>query len=263
MGVLGKIVGGVAGFMIGGPVGALIGAFAGHKLVDKSVQRARDSGAGRIEGGAASPSLASDQVVFAVGVVALAAKLAKADGVVGKDEVRVLRAVFPPGEIDQESVARIYNEAKRTPDGYEEYAEQLFSTFRWRPTVLVQVLDILFTVAMVDGALKPPEEAFLRNVAGIFRFPPQIFDTVRKRHEFAGARAGAREPSEADNLAILGLGPDASDDEIRRRYRELVRENHPDRLVAQGMAEEFVAQATERLKSINAAYDRLAGQRGF
>ena len=255
MGVLGKIVGGVAGFMIGGPIGALIGVFAGHKLLDRT-----SGAAGFLESGEGENRL-PDQAVFAAGVIALAAKLAKADGVVRKDEIRVLRTVFPPGEVDQASVAALYNEAKQTSEGFEEYAEQLYAVFRRRPAVLVQVLEILFAVALADGELNHAEEAFLNRVAGIFRFPPQLVEMVRKRHQFSGARAGAHEPTEADNLAILGLKPDATDDEIKRRYRELVRENHPDRLVAQGMAEEFVAQATERLKAINAAYDRLSAQR--
>ena len=257
MGVLGKIVGGVAGFMIGGPIGALIGVFAGHKLVDRT-----SSGTGFL-GHEEDSSRLPDQAVFAAGVIALAAKLAKADGVVREDEIRVLRTVFPPGEVDQASVAAVYNEAKKTADGFEEYAQQLYAVFRRRPAVLVQVLEILFAVALADGDLNPAEEAFLNRVAGIFRFPPQLVEMVRKRHEFSGARAGRVEPTEADNLAILGLGSGVTNDEIKKRYRELVRENHPDRLVAQGMAEEFVAQATERLKAINAAYDRLSAQRGL
>ena len=255
MGVLGKIVGGVAGFMIGGPIGALIGVFAGHNLLDKS------PGAGRTLGEDGESDRLPDQAVFAAGVIALAAKLAKADGVVRETEIRVLRTVFPPGEVDQASVAALYNEAKQTSEGFEEYAEQLYAVFRRRPAVLVQVLEILFAVALADGDLNRAEEAFLNRVAAIFRFPPQLVEMVRKRHEFSGARAGAHEPTEEDNLAILGLGPDTTNEEIKRKYRELVRENHPDRLVAQGMAEEFVNQATERLKAINAAYDRLSSQR--
>ena len=256
MGVFGKIVGGVAGFMIGGPIGALIGAFAGHKLLDKSSE-------GGLLGHDEDSSRLPDQAVFAAGVIALAAKLAKADGVVQKDEIRVLYTVFPPGEVDQASVAALYNEAKQTSEGFEEYAEQLYAVFRRRPAVLVQVLEILFAVALADGELNPAEEVFLSRVAAIFRFPPQLVEMVRKRHQFSGARAGSREPTEADNLAILGLGPNATNEEAKKRYRQLVLENHPDRLVAQGMAEEFVSQATERLKAINTAYDRLSSQRGL
>ena len=251
MGVLGKIVGGVAGFMIGGPIGALIGAFAGHRLLDRST------------GGKGGESGLPDQAVFAAGVIALAAKLAKADGVVRETEIRVLHTVFPPGEVDQASVAALYNEAKQSAEGFEEYAEQLYTVFRRRPAVLVQVLEILFAVALADGKLNAQEEAFLHRVAAIFRFPPQLVEMVRKRHEFAGTNAGRDVPTEADNLTILGLTPEATNAEIKTRYRQLVRENHPDRLVAQGMAEDFVARATERLKDINAAYDRLSTQRGL
>ena len=138
-----------------------------------------------------------------------------------KDEIRVLYTVFPPGEVDQASVAALYNEAKQTSEGFEEYAEQLYAVFRRRPAVLVQVLEILFAVALADGELNPAEEVFLSRVAAIFRFPPQLVEMVRKRHQFSGARAGSREPTEADNLAILGLGPNATNEEAKKRYRQI------------------------------------------
>ena len=253
MSIFGKIVGGLAGFAIGGPIGALIGVVAGHGFDTSRASAKRSRKQLGVE---------DARTVFAVGVIALGAKLAKADGVVERQEVRVIRSLFPESAADNPEIARIYNEAKNSSEGFEEYARQIALVFARQPNVLVQVLDILWAVALADGSLHPAEERFLREVARIFGLPDLVVRMVRARYESESA-SGREKDTEEQDLSILGLTPGASNEEIRKKYRKLVRENHPDRLVAQGMAEEYVARASDRLAAINATYDRLEKRRGL
>ncbi len=248
MALLGKIIGGVAGFAIGGPIGALIGVVAGHGY-DSSREAARVRRTGIDE----------SRTVFLFGVIALAAKMAKADGVVERQEVGILRAMLNGADANHPEAAKIYNEAKASADGYEAYARQLGEQFRHRRAVLVEALDVLWAVAMVDGQLHPEEERMLHEIAVIFGLPEFVERMIRARHR---AQRSERHNVNED-YEVLGLKPSVSDEELRNAYRKLVREHHPDRLVAQGMAEEFVEQANDRLAAINAAYDRIEKQRGM
>ena len=127
------------------------------------------------------------------------------------------------------------------------------------PFLLEELLVGLFEVARADGELNPAEVDFLRRVAAIFGFNINAFEQIRARFS-----ATARNMSGADDAyAVLGISRSASDDEIKQTYRKLVREHHPDRLVAQGLPKEFVALATEKMATINAAYDRIAKERGI
>lgn len=241
MSVWGKVVGGAAGFALGGPLGALIGAVAGH-----AVDRMR--AARRVSGTDARP------IAFTIAVIVLAAKMAKADGVVTRDEVNAFKRLFhiPPHELRR--VGRVFNEARKDTSGFEPYAEQIAAMFHHSPAVLEELMDGLFHIAAADGVIHPAELTYLRRVAAIFGFDAAAFDRVRAR--YAGIE-------KADPYQILGLPRDVSDRDLKAAYRRLVRENHPDVLIAQGMPEEFVKLANERLAKINDAYERTAKQRGL
>lgn len=249
MAILGKIIGGVAGFAVGGPIGALIGAVAGHGY-DSSREAARVRAKGVDE----------SKTVFLFGVIALAAKMAKADGVVEKREIGVLRAMLGESATHPEA-ARIYNAAKESTEGFEVYATQLAEQFRHRGAVLVEALDVLWAVAVADSELHSAEERMLHQIAEIFGLPGYVERMVGARHRSRTGRSHQRDKNQ--DYEVLGLKPSVSDKKLRTAYRKLVREHHPDRLVAQGMAEEFVEQANDRLAAINAAYDRIAKQRGL
>ena len=240
MSIWGKIGGAAAGFAIGGPLGALIGAFAGH-FVDKL-----DVPSG---GGAAR-----DEVVFTIGVIALGAKMAKADGVVTRDEVDAFKQVFQVPDSEMKNVARLFDLAKQDVAGFEAYANQLARMFRDRMATLESVLDGLFHIAKADGVVHPNELAFLEAVAGIFGFDADAFAPIKARH------IG---PDHADPYAILGIERGASAQEIKQTYRRLVRENHPDKLIAQGVPEEFIRIANEKLARINEAFDRIEKERAL
>jgi len=193
------------------------------------------------------PTPPEKSVAFTIGMIGLGAKMAKADGVVTEDEIRAFKQVFhiPDGELA--TVARVFNLAKQDVAGYETYARQIAKLFDARADVLEDVLDGLFHIAKADNAFHPGEHGFLRRVADIFGFSEADFARIRARHVDV--------PD--DPFLILGLPRDAAPDAVRKRYRELVREHHPDRHIAAGVPEEMVELATERLQKINEAYERI------
>jgi DnaJ like chaperone protein len=270
--IWGKIVGGAAGFAIGGPLGALLGAFAGHAF-DYSREAANGALAGNEETAGVEddarlreepiPIFADPaetrRIAFATAVIVLAAKLSKADGVVTRDEIRAFKRVFRIDDSEVGDVARIFNQAKTSAHGFEPYARQIAALFDRDPVLLGELLIGLFEVARADGEIGPGEVDLLRGVAASFGFDVAAFEQIRARFS-----ATTRDLSGADDpYAVLGLARNARNEEIRRKYRDLVREHHPDRLVARGMPEEMIEQANRVLGAINAAYDRIAKERNL
>jgi len=196
---------------------------------------------------ARNPTPPEKSVAFTIGMIGLGAKMAKADGVVTEDEIRAFKQVFhiPDGELA--AVARVFNLAKQDVAGYETYARQIAKLFEAKSAVLEDVLDGLFHIAKADNAFHPGEHGFLAKVAEIFGFTEADFARIRARHVDV--------PD--DPFLVLGLDRDASPEEVRSRYRLLVREHHPDRHIAEGVPEEMVELATRRLQKINEAYDRI------
>ena len=233
MSVWGKVGGAAAGLVIGGPVGALVGALAGHFFLD------RDDDPG---------------VTFTIAVVALAGKMAKADGVATEEEFEFFRRIFSVPAQEEANVRRVFNLARQDMAGFEHYAGQIAGLFRGNPAVLEDVLDTLFEIAKADGVLHPCEARFLERVAEIFGFAP---------NEYRRIRAGHFAPELTDPYVILGVSYVADDDEIRRTFRRLVRENHPDSLIARGVPAEFIKLATDKLAVINTAYEKIQLERGL
>ena len=240
MSIWGKVIGGMAGFALGGPLGAMLGAAAGH-----AVDRMRAGGAATAE---------DRRLAFTIAVIVLSAKMAKADGHVTRDEIAAFKRVFhiPPDEM--KDVGRLFDEARQDAGGFEPYAEQIAQLFAAEPALLEELLGGLFHIAMADGHLRPEELEYLRRVAAIFGFDARVFDRVR-------ARLGKSEVE--DPYTVLGLARGATDAELKRIYRKLSRENHPDSLMAQGMPQEFIDLANSKMAAINAAHDRIRKERGL
>lgn len=246
MSMLGAILGGAAGFALGGPIGALVGAVGGY-----AVQRFGESEA---DDDALAPDEATKQGAFTIGVIALGAKMAKADGRVTADEIAVFRRVFRTPPEDEKNVAALFNQAKQDTAGFEAYARQLARVLQGEHEVKEEVVDCLFEIAKADGVVHPAELTFLQQVSGILGLSAADFARIRAIH---------MEPEESDAFAMLGLSQDASDSEIKARYRQLARDNHPDKLMAAGMPAEAIAVANKKLARINSAYDEIAKDRGI
>lgn len=196
---------------------------------------------------------ASRRIAFTIALVALAAKMAKADGVATEVEAATFARCFAVGSDELGNVRRVFDFAARDVAGYESYAEDIGRLLKDDPEILRDVFECLFHVAAADGVLHDAEEAFLRTVASKFGIDEATFRTVR--------RLFVADP--ADPYEVLGVPPGTSAKDIKARHRDLVREHHPDRLAAHGVPEEFRTLADRKLAAINAAYDKIAQERGI
>ncbi|MEL6684593.1 MAG: molecular chaperone DjiA [Pseudomonadota bacterium] len=191
-------------------------------------------------------------VAFAIAVIALGAKMAKADGLVTKDEVVAFREVFliPPEE--EANAARVFNLARQDVAGYDIYARRIKAMYGDDDRPLCDLLEGLFHIAMADGVYHPKEDDFLHEVAQIFGFDER---------RFRGIRGQFVAEAERDPYDVLGVDPTAPMDEVRAAWRKLVRETHPDQMLARGVPEEAVKLAERRMVAINRAWEEIQGSR--
>ncbi|MFN3550111.1 MAG: TerB family tellurite resistance protein [Mesorhizobium sp.] len=190
------------------------------------------------------------RVAFSVAMIALSAKMAKADGIVTQDEIRAFEDIFSMPTSERRNVERLYRLAMADTAGYEVYAERLAGLCgSGQPDcrMLEDILEGLFHIAKADGVIHEAELRFLRRIAEIFAISDRQFEAILARHVI-----GATDP-----WAILGVTRDMSFEEVRRRYLRLVSDNHPDRMIARGVPEEFLALANDRMAAFNAAYQTI------
>jgi DnaJ like chaperone protein len=187
-------------------------------------------------------------VGFTIAVISLGAKMAKADGQVTRDEVSAFREVFTIAPQDEAGAAHVFNMARTDVAGYEEYANQIARLFRDDPAVLSDLMEGLFHIAMADGFYHPNENLFLVRVAELFG----VADT-----EFRAMRARFVPDEIPDPYTVLGVSPDMPHEEMRRRWRKLVREFHPDAMLARGVPPEALRLAEKRMIDINRAWDEI------
>ena len=194
------------------------------------------------------------RVAFSIAMIALSAKMAKADGIVTFDEMLAFHQIFEVPQGEERNVARLFDLAKQDTAGYESYAAQIAGMCGDGSTncnSLEDIIDGLFHIAKADGALHEAELEFIENTAGIFKVTPEHFESILIRHGVG---------SEPDPFKVLGLKRGASLAEAKSAWRKLVQENHPDVLTGRGVPPEFIALATERLKVINQAWARLQAE---
>jgi DnaJ like chaperone protein len=239
MTIWGKLGGASVGLAVGGPLGALVGGIAGHFIIDLPLGRTADPQA--------------KSLAFTIGVVALSAKMAKADGVVTPLEVEAFHEVFEVPDEEMANVRRVFDLAKQSVAGYDAYARQLADIFADAPELKEEVIDALFHIAKADRAIHPRERDFLLHVAEIFGFSATEFAAIEARHVA---------PGKGDPYLALGITRAATDAEITQAWRRLVKETHPDRLIGQGLPAEAIRIATDKLAVINAAYETIRAERG-
>ena len=195
-----------------------------------------------------------DALPFTVGVIMLGAKMAKADGVVTKDEVRAFKKAFKVSNAEMREAARVFDLAKQDKTGYETCAEQLVTVFKGDRKMLEYVLEGLFHIAKADEVLHPQEETFLGQVAKHLGFTDAEFACMKARHTVAHER---------NPYEVLGVKPSVSDKELKSQYRRLTAQNQPHDFVARGLPKEFVLIATAKLAAIQEAYEAIAGKRNL
>ena len=161
MSIWGKLIGGAAGMALGGPIGAILGIAAGHG-VDKV------SKFDTVEG---NKNFSNDQKeqIFATSVIAISAKLAKADGKISKSEILAFKKIFEFPAEDEKAISNIFNSAKENIDDYKGIAEQVYKVFKSDRGLLFELLNSLFSIAYADGELHPKEKVMLSEIAKVFQ----------------------------------------------------------------------------------------------
>ncbi|MGE0846972.1 MAG: TerB family tellurite resistance protein [Flavobacteriaceae bacterium] len=224
---------------IGDAVSRVISTEAAGRLVE------------RIATLAAGAASRNRDMAFSLALIALSAKMARADGVVTHDERRAFGDIFSVEDGDRAHVERVFELAERDVAGFEAYARQIAEAFGEDRQMLEDVLDGLFHIAKADGLVHDRELDYLHRVATIFGFDEAEFARIRARHVKLAS----------DPYAVIGVDPDAPLAEIRKRYRALVAESHPDRMMARGVPAECRRIASERTAALNAAWEEIRRMR--
>ncbi len=191
---------------------------------------------------------------FAIAVIALGAKMAKADGLVTRDEVSAFREVFTIPPEEEKQAAKIFNLARTDVAGFDLYAKRIAAMFGPDDPALCDLMEGLFFIALADGEYHPNEDEFLRHVATIFGMSEDRFRALR-----------ARFVPEADPCPyqVLGVPKDMPLDQIRKVWRQEVRNSHPDVMMARGVPEEAIKLAEKHLIAVNRAWEEInTGHRG-
>jgi DnaJ like chaperone protein len=250
MGWVGKLLGGTLGFAIGGPLGAILGAALGHGF-DWGTKNLRSEYGGR------RGPIRRSQLTFFVATFSMLSKLSEADGYVSPEELKTIDE-FMTRELgldqpSRETAARIFNAARSSPEGFEDFALQFYGEFHERRQLLLVMVDILVRVAVSDGAMGTAEEAMIRSAVSIFDIDEIQYRAILSRYS-----------SQIDRYyTILQSERADSNDEIKRRYRRLANEYHPDKIASKGLPEEFSHYASEKFREIQEAYEHVRAERGF
>ena len=235
MSIWGSLIGGFVSFSFAGPIGALIGSMLGGRI-----SSARRSSFQR--------GFAHSQQVFAIALIILTAKLAKADGHVSREELIAIKnkLKIPEHEIDQ--VGKIFNKAKEDSLGYEPYAQQIAQIYRNNPVVLDEIINTLFYIAEADGSISDSELVMMRNIAKIFGL---------NESQFEGIKESRKSSDKLNPYIVLGCSPNDDFAIIRKKYLQLSKEHHPDVLMNKGVPKEVIEESKKKMRAINSAFDQI------
>lgn len=249
MGWLGKAIGGTIGFAMGGPLGAVAGAVFGH-MFDGADERTSLIG---YRSGSATGEQA--QMAFFIASFSMLAKLAKADGQVSEAELLSVRQ-FMARDLNlnarsQQAAEQIFQAALKSPQGFDAFAEQFYQHFARQPQLLELMIDILVRVSIADGTLHESEEQLIVSAVRIFRLSDADYQKIKSRYIKDTERF----------YATLGCSSSDSDETIKKQYRRLVRDYHPDAIAAKGLPEEFVKFSNDKFREIQEAYEAISKER--
>jgi DnaJ like chaperone protein len=259
----GKIIGGAFGFAIGGPIGALLGAALGHQLDQPATRPASES-----------YTRESRQTAFFTATFAVMGHLCKVDGHISESEIALARSVMNQMELSdpQRKLAmELFRRGKEAGFPLDDTLRQLRDQCRYQPSLLRMFLEIQIGAALADGVLHQQEDAMLQRICLRLGVPIAVYQSLlamlqmqyRHAYEAGGqARRSQTLPLE-EAYALLGLKSSASDAEIKRAYRKLISQHHPDKLVARGLPEEMMKLATQKTQEIRRAYERIQEARGM
>ena len=257
----GKVVGGAFGFMLGGPLGAVLGATLGHQF---------DKGLGTFDGDFLRVgSQERVQTAFFTATFSVMGHLAKADGRVSEAEIAIARNLMAQMQLNEDqrkAAIDLFKRGKQPGFPLEESIEQLRVECHFRTTLLQMFLEIQVQAALADGRLHSAEREMLDQISNQLRFPPNFIDDILRfiRGTHHSGRVG-RPPKSGISLRdaydILGVNRATTDADLKKAYRRLMNQHHPDKLVAKGLPDEMMKLATEKTQKIQKAYDMIRESR--
>ncbi|UCE88436.1 MAG: co-chaperone DjlA [Pseudomonadota bacterium] len=268
----GKIIGGAFGFALGGPLGALLGAAVGHQF-DRGISRSIEASAWHVG------DVERTQTAFFTAVFSVMGYLAKADGRVSEDEIQMARALMDQMALNEQQrrvAIELLREGKQPEFPLDDALDQLRRECRRRRSLLQMFVEVLLHAAHADGDVHPREREVLTHVcqrlgfsrAELAHLEALVHAQWVHQRGFSGAGGSHRAhhaPSETslqEAYAVLGVGKDASDAEVKKAYRRMMNQHHPDKLVAKGLPEEMIKLATEKTQEIKSAYEQIKRARG-
>ena len=255
----GKALGGAFGFMIGGPLGALMGIAFGHSF---------DRGLGKLEGDDWGDDHERVQAAFFTATISVMGYIAKADGRVTADEIRLAEAVMSRLGLDaqmRDSAKKLFNEGKSDDFPIDEVMQQFRRETHRRTTLIQMFLEIQLQAAYADGVMHPAEKQALRGICEHLGIPAAQLDRLEEMLRAGFGRAGydpaAARTSLQDAYRLLGVDKSVSDTELKKTYRRLMSQHHPDKLVSKGLPEQMIKDATEKTQQIKSAYELIKESR--
>lgn len=256
----GKLMGGSFGFMLGGPLGAILGVALGHQL-DKAMRNIMNDpefGSGRIE---------RVQQAFFTATFSVMGHLAKADGQVTNDEIDLARRVMAQMQLNEEQrkvAINLFNEGKQADFPLDEALQQFRRECHRRHNLIHMFLEILISTAIADGKIDDKEHQLLLHISSVMGVSANAFEQLLR---MVGAQQAYHQQGQSpanrlqEAYEILGVEKTASDAEIKKAYRRLMNQHHPDKLVAKGLPEEMMKIATEKTQEIKEAYEHIKQSR--
>lgn len=251
----GKLLGGTFGFMLGGPLGALIGAAIGHNFDSGLKRLATDSGFGNQE---------RVQTAFFTATFSVMGHIAKADGRVSEDEIQLANRMMDQMSLspDLKRVARgLFDNGRSSDFPLDEVLDQFRRECHHGRNLLRIFMEIQLRAAFADGMVDPSERAILEHICERLRIPPSELNHLEAMLRAEGAVVPSGGLSLKDAYLVLNVDEDTSDPEVKKAYRRLMSQHHPDKLVAKGLPEEMMKVATQKTQEIKAAYDRVVEAR--
>jgi DnaJ like chaperone protein len=258
--------------MLGGPLGAVLGAALGHHF-DKGLQGLPED---RVSWGPGDQERV--QTAFFTATFSVMGHLAKADGRVSPDEIKLAEALMAQMSLSSEmrkTAIRLFNEGKVDDFPLDDVVAQFRQECHRRQTLIQMFLEIQIQAAYADGQMDRAEEVLLLHICTLLNISEFTFRRlermIRAQSHYAGTGAGrgGEAPPRTQGMAIkdaydiLNTTPEASDKEVKRAYRRLISQHHPDKLVSKGLPEEMMKMAAQKTDEIKKAYERVKEARGM
>ena len=188
------------------------------------------------------------KIGFTIAVIALSAKMAKADGIVSKEEVNAFSQIFEIPKGQEKHVSNVYNLARQDIAGYEIYAKKIAKMLKNKKILLENIIEGLLFISIADGAYHPKEDKFVNNVASIFSIKRGRLEYLKNMYIDTSANSYYK---------ILNVSPGDNLEQIRKQWKKLVLEHHPDIVLARGLPEEAIRLTAVKLARINEAWENI------